>query len=79
LGKTKAVATSLGTQLMASISEGLVDLANEIREGARNGAEKRVYLVADARAKYGDTMAVLVQIRLAGIESVSFLTEKPYR
>ena len=55
------------------------DLANEIREGARNGAEKRVYLVADARAKYGDTMAVLVQIRLAGIESVSFLTEKPYR
>jgi len=54
------------------------DLANEIREGVRNGAEKRVYLVVDARAKYGNAIAVLLQIRLAGIENVSFLTEKPH-
>jgi biopolymer transport protein TolR len=55
------------------------DLANEIREGVRNGAEKRVYLKADARAKYGSVITILGQIRLAGIENVSFLTEKPYR
>jgi biopolymer transport protein ExbD len=55
------------------------DLANEIREGVRNGAEKRVYLEVDARAKYGCAKAILVQIRLAGIDNVSFLTEKPYR
>jgi biopolymer transport protein TolR len=56
-----------------------VDLANEIREAARNGAEKKVYLLADARAKYGDAMSVLIRVRLAGIEHVSLLTEKPYR
>ncbi len=55
------------------------DLAKEIREGMRNGAEKRIYLVVDARAKYGDAISVLVQVRLAGIENVTFLTEKPYR
>jgi len=55
------------------------DLASEIREGMRNGAEKKVYLVVDARAKYGDAIPVLVQVRLAGIENVNFLTEEPSR
>jgi len=53
------------------------DLPNEISEGVRNGAEKRVYLAVDARAKYGDAKAILVQLRLAGIENVSLLTVKP--
>ena len=55
------------------------DLTDEIRERVRNGAEKKVYLAVDARAKYGDAKAVLDQIRMAGIENVSFLTEEPYR
>jgi biopolymer transport protein ExbD len=54
------------------------ELANEIREAVRNGAEKKVYMVVDARAKYGDATPVFAQIRLAGIENVGFLTEKPY-
>lgn len=57
----------------------LQDLPREIRQGLRNGAENRIYLNIDARAKYGDTVAVLDQIRLAGIERVSFLTEQPSR
>jgi len=52
-------------------------LPEEIHQGVRNGAEKRIYLNADARAKYGDTIAFLDQIRLAGIEKVSLLTEQP--
>lgn len=48
-----------------------------IREGARNGAEGKVYLIVDARSKYGDTAAILDQIRSAGIENVSLLTQKP--
>ena len=54
------------------------DLPNFIREGVRNGAEKKIYLSVDARAKYGSAKAVLDQIRVAGIENVAFLTEKPY-
>lgn len=56
----------------------LVNLPEEIRKGLRDGAEKRIYLNADARVKYGDAVAVLNQIRLAGIRDVSVLTQEPY-
>jgi biopolymer transport protein ExbD len=46
----------------------LEDLPNEIREGLRSGAERKVYIAVDARAKYGDVPAVLNKIRLAGVE-----------
>jgi biopolymer transport protein ExbD len=55
------------------------DLPNEIRERVRNGAERKIYLAVDARAKYGDAEKVLDQIQVSGIRDVSFLTEKPYR
>jgi len=54
-------------------------LPNKIRDAVLNGAEKRVYLAVDARAKYGDVSALLPYIQLSGIENVSFLTETPYR
>jgi biopolymer transport protein ExbD len=53
----------------------LEDLPNEIREGLQSGAESKVYVAVDARAKYGDVPAVLDKIRLAGVEKVAFLTE----
>lgn len=55
------------------------DQPDEIRESVRNGAEKKIYLTVDARAKYGNAERVLDQIRLSGIRDVSFLTEQPYR
>ena len=55
------------------------ELPDEIRERVKNGAEKRIYLAADARAKYGDVKAVLDEIGRAGFEKVSFLTHEPYR
>lgn len=55
------------------------DLPNFIRESVGNGAERKIYLAVDARAKYGDVIVILNQIREAGIEDVAFLTEKPYR
>lgn len=48
-------------------------LPNRIRDATLNGAEKRIYLVVDAR--YGDVKLVLPQIQLAGIEKVCFLTD----
>jgi biopolymer transport protein ExbD len=53
----------------------LEDLPNQIREGLQSGAERKVYIAVDARAKYGDVPAVLDKIRLAGVEKVAFLTE----
>jgi biopolymer transport protein ExbD len=53
----------------------LEDLPDEIREALRSGAERKVYIKVDARAKYGEVPAVLDKIRLAGVENVAFLTE----
>lgn len=54
------------------------ELPNKIRDSVVNGAEKRIYLQVDARAKYGDVKALLPYIQLSGVENVSFLTERPY-
>jgi biopolymer transport protein TolR len=50
------------------------DLPDLIRQGLRNGAENKVYILADARAKYGSVIEVLNEIRLAKVEKVSFIT-----
>jgi biopolymer transport protein ExbD len=55
------------------------DLPDQIRERLQNGAERKVYLRADARAKYGDVKLVLTEIRQAGIENVCILAEKRER
>lgn len=56
----------------------LDQLPNKIHDAVLNGAEKRIYLNVDARAKYGDVRALLPYIQLSGIENVSFLAETPY-
>jgi biopolymer transport protein ExbD len=55
------------------------DLPIQIREGLRGGAENRVYLYADARARYADVKMALDAVRLAGVKQVSFITEYPRR
>ena len=55
-----------------------VELPDKIRDAVLNGAEKRIYLQVDTRAKYADVKALLPYIQLSGVENVSFLTETPY-
>ena len=52
------------------------ELPARIREAIRSGSEKRVYLRADSRAKYGDVKAVVGLIDEAGVSDVTFLVEK---
>jgi biopolymer transport protein ExbD len=49
------------------------ELPELIRDGLRGGAENRIYISADARAKYSDVKAILVRVREAGVERVAFL------
>jgi biopolymer transport protein TolR len=51
------------------------ELADQLRDRVRAGAEKKVYINVDARAHYRNVNQVLNQVRLAGIEKVAFLTE----
>ena len=51
------------------------ELPHQLREGVRAGAENRVYLMVDSRAKYGDVKPALNKISLLGVRNVSFLTQ----
>jgi biopolymer transport protein TolR len=44
-----------------------------IHEAVRRGAENKVYIKADGRAKYGQVREVLAAVRSAGVEKVGFL------
>lgn len=50
------------------------ELPELIRAGLRGGAENRIYISADGRARYSDAKAILVRVREAGVERVAFLT-----
>jgi biopolymer transport protein ExbD len=52
------------------------ELAIRIRTALQEGAERKVYLAVDARAKNGDVNVALEQIRLAGVTSVVVLADK---
>ncbi len=52
----------------------LDDLAARLREGVWRGAERKVYLVADARAKYGKVKLAMAEVRRGGIEEIAILT-----
>ncbi len=53
-----------------------VELPDKIRESVNQGSENKVYIKADARAKYGWVAEVLDNIRTAGIEKIGFLVEQ---
>jgi biopolymer transport protein ExbD len=53
----------------------LDELPTEIRNRLQDGAEKRVYRLADARAHYSEVKPVLDEVRLAGVEDVSLMTD----
>jgi biopolymer transport protein TolR len=52
------------------------NLPAAIRERVSHGAERKVYIRADRRAKYGTVLEVLSSARSAGIENVAFLVNE---
>jgi biopolymer transport protein TolR len=51
-------------------------LPARIRDGASQGAERKVYIRADARAKYGTVKEALDGAHAAGIEEIGFLVDQ---
>lgn len=51
-------------------------LGDKVRDRLANKADKRVYVKADARAKYGTVVAVVDNVRSAGVDQLGLLTEQ---
>jgi len=51
-------------------------LTDQIKDLISTRLDKTVYVKSDARAKYGDVVAVVDEIRSAGVDQLGLLTEK---
>jgi len=51
-------------------------LTDQIKDAISSRLDKTVYVKSDARAKYGDVVAVIDEIRSAGVDQLGLLTEK---
>jgi len=52
------------------------EITGQIKDRLANKLDHTVYVKSDARAKYGDVVAVVDEIRAAGVDSLGLLTEK---
>ena len=51
-------------------------LTNKIKDRIANRVDKRVYIRADARAKFGTVVDVVDNVRAAGVDQLGLLTEQ---
>ncbi len=51
-------------------------LTNKIKDRLANRVDKRVFVKADARTKYGNVVEVVDNVRAAGVDQLGLLTEQ---
>jgi len=52
------------------------DITGQIKDRLSTRLDKTVYVRSDSRAKYGDVVAVVDEIRSAGVDSLGLLTQR---
>jgi biopolymer transport protein ExbD/biopolymer transport protein TolR len=52
------------------------DITGQVKDRLANRLDKTVYVRSDARAKYGDVVGVVDEIRSAGVDQLGLLTER---
>ena len=55
----------------------LDQISDSVRDLLTGRLDKTVYVRSDARAKYGDVVKAVDEVRSAGVENLGLLTEKP--
>jgi biopolymer transport protein ExbD len=56
---------------------GLDQISSAVKDNLSDRLDKTVYVRSDQRAKYGDVVKAVDEIRSAGVENLGLLTEKP--
>jgi biopolymer transport protein ExbD/biopolymer transport protein TolR len=65
-----------GSIFLNNTKVGKDDITGQVKDKLTNRLDKTVYVKSDARAKYGDVVAVVDEIRSAGVDSLGLLTER---
>ena len=65
-----------GTLYLGNTKVKKEEITGQVKDRIANKLDKTVYVKSDARAKYGDVVAVVDEIRSAGVDSLGLLTER---
>src|SRR6201998_1664210 len=65
-----------GSLYMGNTKIAKEEITGQIKDRIANKLDKTVYVKSDARAKYGDVVAVVDEIRSAGVDQLGLLTER---
>jgi biopolymer transport protein ExbD len=68
--------TKDGSIYLKNVKTEKAALTDQIKDTISSRLDKTVYVKSDARAKYGDVVAVVDEIRSAGVDQLGLLTEK---
>lgn len=68
--------TKDGSIFLGSTKTSREAITNEVRDQIANRLDKTVFVKSDARAKYGVVVAVVDEVRAAGVDQLGLLTEK---
>ncbi len=65
-----------GSIFLNNVKVGKEDITGLVKDKLTGRNDKTVYVKSDARAKYGDVVGVVDEIRSAGVDQLGLLTEK---
>ena len=65
-----------GDVYLGSTKSDISQIADQVRDRISNKLDKTVYVKSDGRAKYGDVVKIVDEIRSAGVDNVGLLTDK---
>jgi biopolymer transport protein ExbD/biopolymer transport protein TolR len=68
---TRSGETFLGSKKIA-----LSEITTAVKDQISNRLDKTVFVRSDARAKYGDVVKAVDEVRSAGVDNLGLLTEK---
>jgi biopolymer transport protein TolR len=65
-----------GDVYMGSAKSDISQIADQVRDRISNKLDKTVFVKSDGRAKYGDVVKVVDEIRSAGVDNVGLITDR---
>jgi biopolymer transport protein ExbD len=65
-----------GHTYLGNTQIGLDDITNKVKDLLTNRLDKTVFVRSDARAKYGDVVKAVDEVRSAGVDKIGLLTER---
>jgi biopolymer transport protein TolR len=65
-----------GDVFIGSAKSDITQIADQVRDRISNKLDKTVFVKSDGRAKYGDVVKVVDEIRTAGVDNVGLITDK---